>query len=324
MAAERPAHEGHCDVTIYTDGGADPNPGPGGWAAVLIDPAGARVKELSGGEPLSTNNRMELTAAIRALEALERRCQVRLVTDSQYLRLGVTRWLPDWVARGWRRRQGEVQNLDLWRRLEELTRRHEVRWDWVKGHSGDRHNERADRLASEAIRVQRAARRPAPAAAGPRTAIFLRVSGGGGRGAWAALVRPDGRPHGRSDAPPDDGEEVLRGSAEGVTPNQLDLLAAATVLERLPPGEPIAVYTGSDYLRHGVTRWLPAWRRRGWRTQEGKAVANRELWERLAAAAAERIVEWPEPGDEEQAALERLGKLLRGGGGKAGRTSGKH
>lgn len=299
-------------VTIYTDGGADPNPGPGGWGAVLIHPAGGRIIELSGGEPHSTNNRMELTAAIRALEALERRSRVHLVTDSQYLRLGVTRWLPDWVARGWRRRVGEVQNLDLWRRLDELTRRHELSWAWVKGHSGDPHNERADRLAAAAIRAQRAALRPGSvAASGPRTEVFLRVSSGGGRGAWAALVRRPARAGEETGSAPAREEKVLQGTAAAVSANQLDLLAAAAVLEGLPPGEPVAVYTGSDYLRRGATRWLPAWRRRGWRTQEGKPVANRELWERLEAAAAARSVEWPEAGEEELRELAGLGKLLR-------------
>ncbi len=298
------------EVTVFTDGGADPNPGPGGWGAVLIHPASGKTTELSGGEAHATNNRMELTAAIRALEALKRRSRVRMVTDSQYLRLGITRWLPDWVARGWRRRAGEVQNLDLWQRLHALAAEHEVSWDWVRGHSGDPHNERADRLATAAIRAQRpAAAAPAapPEDTGPCTEVFLKVSGSRGRGKWAALVR---RPPAGGAAGPA-AEEVLRGAAEGVSPNQLDLLAAATVLESLPRGEPVAVSTGSDYLRHGATQWLSSWRRRGWRTQEGKPVANRALWERLDAALAGRRVAWPAPGDDELAAITRLGKLLR-------------
>jgi len=137
-------------VTIYTDGGADPNPGPGGWAAILLEEAGGRAKEISGAEPFTTNNRMELTAAIEALTALKVRCRVRLLTDSQYLRRGVTEWLPGWAARGFNRKDGALQNEDLWRRLAELIERHEVRWEWVRGHSGDRHNERADRLVHEA------------------------------------------------------------------------------------------------------------------------------------------------------------------------------
>src|SRR5262245_17651225 len=141
-------------VEIYTDGGADPNPGPGGWGAVLIDLASGKTRELSGGEPRATNNRMELTAAIRGLEALKTRCRGRMVTDSQYLRRGITEWLAAWEARGWKRKDGELQNVDLWQRLAELTRAHEVRWDWIKGHAGHRWNERADGLATAAIRAR--------------------------------------------------------------------------------------------------------------------------------------------------------------------------
>ena len=138
-------------VTVYTDGGADPNPGPGGWGVVLFHGATGKKSELSGGEPKTTNNRMELTAAIRALEALKQRCEVHLFTDSQYLRRGVTEWLPGWIARGWRRKDGELQNEDLWRRLAELIVTQDVRWEWVKGHAGHEHNERADELAREGM-----------------------------------------------------------------------------------------------------------------------------------------------------------------------------
>jgi len=149
-------------VIVYTDGGADPNPGPGGWGAVLVHPASGRVQELQGGEPQTTNNRMELTAAIRALEGLRQPCRVELHTDSQYLRRGVSEWLPGWIARGWRRKGGELQNEDLWRRLATAAARHEVDWRWVKGHAGDARNERADRLAAAATSEQRAAAGLAP------------------------------------------------------------------------------------------------------------------------------------------------------------------
>jgi ribonuclease HI len=136
-------------VVIYTDGGASPNPGAGGWAAVLQ--YGAVVKELSGGEPHTTNNRMELIAAIEALSALRRSCRVRLFTDSQYLQRGVTEWMPKWKRNGWARgRTGAVKNLDLWMKLDELTARHEISWNWVRGHSGVELNERCDQLVHEA------------------------------------------------------------------------------------------------------------------------------------------------------------------------------
>jgi ribonuclease HI len=137
-------------VTIYTDGACSGNPGPGGWAALLI--YGGREKELSGGEPMTTNNRMELTAAIMALEALTRRCTVDLFTDSQYVRQGITEWLRNWKARGWRTADKKpVKNDDLWRRLDEARTRHEVKWHWVRGHAADPLNHRVDALAVAAM-----------------------------------------------------------------------------------------------------------------------------------------------------------------------------
>lgn len=134
------------DVEIYTDGSCEGNPGRGGWGVLLR--ARGREKELHGGEAQTTNNRMELTAAIRALEALKRPCRAAVYTDSQYLRHGITEWLPQWVARGWRTAgRKPVKNQDLWQRLEELTRRHEIEWHWVRGHAGHPENERADALA---------------------------------------------------------------------------------------------------------------------------------------------------------------------------------
>ncbi|HSS76875.1 MAG TPA: ribonuclease HI [Thermoanaerobaculia bacterium] len=287
-------------VTIYTDGGADPNPGAGGWAAILLDPASGKAMELSGGEPRATNNRMELTAAIRGLESLKRRCRVQLFTDSQYLRKGITQWLPGWVARGWRRKDGELQNEDLWRRLHELVKLHDVQWDWIKGHAGNRWNERADELATLEIRKQRGQGAAARPPAEPVEAeVFLRVSSSGKRGGWAALVRRKGE------------ETVLSAGLTGATPNQLDLLGAAAALESLSRGISVAVHTGSDYLRNGASRWIEGWRRRGWKTQEGQPVQNRDLWQRLEKAMAGRRVTWPEVKGREVAELEALGKVAK-------------
>jgi ribonuclease HI len=133
-------------VKIWTDGACSGNPGPGGYGAILQ--FGEREKELSGGEPATTNNRMELMAAIVALEALTRPCAVDLHTDSQYVRNGVTQWLAGWKARGWKTADRKpVKNVELWRRLEEASERHDVAWHWVRGHAGDEMNERADALA---------------------------------------------------------------------------------------------------------------------------------------------------------------------------------
>lgn len=137
-------------IQIYTDGACRGNPGPGGWAALLMQ--GEERKELSGAEALTTNNRMELTAVIRALEALKRPVMAQLYTDSQYVMRGMMEWLPAWKARGWRTADRKaVKNQDLWQRLEELAAQHRLEWHWVPGHAGVEGNERVDRLANEAI-----------------------------------------------------------------------------------------------------------------------------------------------------------------------------
>jgi ribonuclease HI len=136
-------------VTIYTDGACDPNPGPGGWAALMQSDEHEKI--LTGSEQDTTNNRMELTAALRALETLKRPSQVEIYTDSEYLRRGITEWLPGWRGRNWRRKGGELKNVDLWRALDAILHTHQVSWHWVRGHAGHRQNEQVDRLAREAI-----------------------------------------------------------------------------------------------------------------------------------------------------------------------------
>jgi ribonuclease HI len=142
--AQKPA------VVIYTDGACSGNPGPGGWGAILI--SGKHRKEISGGEAATTNNRMELMAAIMGLEALKRRCNVRLWTDSVYVKDGVTKWIHGWKKNGWRTADKKpVKNVELWQRLDAARAPHRVDWRWVKGHSGHPENERADQLAREEI-----------------------------------------------------------------------------------------------------------------------------------------------------------------------------
>ena len=149
-------------VEIHTDGACSGNPGPGGWAAVLR--WRDQERELSGGEPLTTNNRMELTAAIAALEALKRPMRVHLYTDSQYLRQGITEWLRGWKARGWLTADKKpVKNQDLWERLDAANARHAVEWRWLKGHAGHELNERADELARRQVAAFRSSERQGPA-----------------------------------------------------------------------------------------------------------------------------------------------------------------
>jgi ribonuclease HI len=146
--------QGPTHVTVHTDGACSGNPGPGGWGAILT--WNDHQRELKGGEPHTTNNRMELTAAIAALEALKRPCTIDLHTDSEYLKNGITTWMIGWKRNGWRTADKKpVKNVDLWQRLESAIAHHQVRWHWVKGHAGHDLNERADQLAREAIAEMR-------------------------------------------------------------------------------------------------------------------------------------------------------------------------
>jgi len=139
-------------VEIYADGACKGNPGPGGWGVLLR--AGGRETELFGGEAQTTNNRMELTAVIEGLLALEKRTQVRVYTDSQYVQKGISEWIHAWKRRGWRTADKKpVKNVDLWQKLDEVAHRHDVKWHWVKGHAGHPENERADALANKGIEV---------------------------------------------------------------------------------------------------------------------------------------------------------------------------
>jgi ribonuclease HI len=145
-------------VTIHTDGACSKNPGPGGWGAILQ--WGAKTREIKGGEPNTTNNRMELLAAIMALEALTRACTVDLHTDSQYLRNGIQTWIHTWKKNGWRTAdKKDVKNIDLWQRLDAALGHHKIKWHWVKGHAGHDLNERADELAREGLIEAQAASR---------------------------------------------------------------------------------------------------------------------------------------------------------------------
>ncbi|HQE19023.1 MAG: ribonuclease HI [Aggregatilineales bacterium] len=274
MASDKPS------VTIYTDGGAEPNPGPGGWGVVLIHDATGRVKELSGGDPATTNNRMELTAAWAALDALKQPCKVVLHSDSAYVVQGMTRWVEKWARDGWvrGRKKEPIPNADLWQLLRAAAAPHDITWRWVKGHSGDPYNERADALATREIRaIYEEIRASEPADA----EIYLVVSARGAQGFWAASIRYQGE------------EYLIYGREENMTANQLDILAAASALSDIPEGSTVRIYSLSDYLRNGASQWIKNWKQRGWVTRAGEEVKNRELWEWLDDEMSRREVEWP-------------------------------
>lgn len=136
-------------ITIYTDGACDPNPGPGGWAALIITAEGERV--LSGGEPETTNNRMELTAAIKAIQSIKKPSEIGVYTDSQYLHKGIEEWIEKWLVKNWKGSSGKVANQDLWKKLLEVIRPHRLKWHWLRGHSGNAYNHKVDLLAKRAI-----------------------------------------------------------------------------------------------------------------------------------------------------------------------------
>ncbi|MBW8010329.1 MAG: ribonuclease HI [Chloroflexi bacterium] len=139
-------------ITIYTDGSCEPNPGPGGWAALLL--SGTSEKILTGSEAHTTNNRMELTAAIQALNSLKQTSKIGFYTDSEYLRRGINEWLPNWRERNWRRKGGKLANVDLWKALDKAIQTHKITWHWVRGHAGNQGNQRVDRLARQAMKTR--------------------------------------------------------------------------------------------------------------------------------------------------------------------------
>lgn len=277
---------------MFTDGGADPNPGVGGWGLVLLAPDGG-LEERCGGEPATTNNRMELMAAITALEAVPAGAELEISTDSRYVQRGVTEWLAGWKRRGFARAEGPLANADLWRRLDAALGRCRVSWRWVKGHAGDAMNERADELARRG-RAELIAARPdlAPASVdGNATALGtggepvararLKVSGSGG-GRWSVeLELPGAEPR------------RLEGPGDGGSTNRCELLAALAALAAVPAEMPLVLHSGSDYLRNGASEWVKGWKARGWVTKDGKPVANADLWRRIDRALVGRVTSWP-------------------------------
>ncbi|PWB73870.1 MAG: ribonuclease HI [Holophagae bacterium] len=264
-------------ATLYTDGGCRPNPGPGGWAAVVLRP-GEDPLELSAAVPATTNNRMELQAAIEGLRALPSAHRVELFTDSEYVRKGITEWLERWLRNGWRTAgKKEVQNGELWRELAAELERHHVTWHWVKGHAGDRWNERADELASAAI-----PRPPLPVDDPGAVHLFLGVAHSGTRntGAWAVVLRFGDR------------ERTIAGLEAGASANRMHLVSAVSGLRALRREVRAHVYTASDYLKDGATAWLGGWRDRGFVTRDGDPVAHADLWRELDRLQRRHDVRW--------------------------------
>lgn len=281
-------------VVIYSDGGADPNPGIGGWAAILR--FGEHEKVLTGHDPQTTNNQMELTAAIRALQSLKRPCEVAFYTDSEYVRRGITEWIEGWAAKGWRSKAGKpVQNVELWQELWPLVQCHTIEWHWVKGHAGNELNERVDRLARQA----RLEITPETAVGDDVPKLYLRASckGNPGPGGWGVVLEQGGE------------TEQFSGAESSSTNNRMELLAALEGLLHLPPGSSVQVFTSSDYLFQGATRWIHGWRRRNWQKQDGKPVANADLWQALDQLRGQYAVRWINAKGQEIEEMKTASKL---------------
>jgi len=296
-------------VDIYTDGGCDPNPGPGGWAALIR--WGDREWVLSGNDPDTTNNRMELHAAAAALALLhglpwaarsQDRCRVEMYTDSQYLRQGIAEWMEKWVRDDWHTRAGEpVKNQDLWQALHRLVQAHDVSWHWLKGHAGHPLNERADRLATEALRSLRATATREPSEENrPNIEISVKTSGRGSGGAagWGAVLRMGEQ------------RKELGGRRAGATANALLIVGATEALQALKKPCQATVVSDAKYLVQGASAWVRGWQDHGWKTQDGKPVANQAEWKALLEAARPHQVTWTlVQGDPFPADLARASEL---------------
>lgn len=268
-------------VTIFTDGGAAPNPGPGGYGVLLIYPD--RQQELSGGEANTTNNRMELTAACVALEALSEPHSVTLYTDSEYLKKGITQWIAGWAKKGWK----DVKNPDLWQRLYRATLTHKIDWKWVRGHAGHEYNERVDQLAT-AARHKITGKKPtepvktaAPAATFDYmvyTAVaYNRLTKAG---AWAAVIQHATTPL------------ELSGTKMSTSEYELSLIAVIEALEALPGKGSAMIHTDSENVQKGASTWIKGWRKNGWKNAQGKPVAHQEIWQKLEGIMQQRTISW--------------------------------
>jgi ribonuclease HI len=286
------------DVTIYTDGVCPDNRGLGGWGVVML--AGEHVRELCGGEQGATTNRMELQAAISALNALKRPSTVELCTDSTYVIEGMETYLSAWKSRGWKTASREpVKNDDLWRVLDAIAEIHDIRWKWVKAGQSE-HNRHANALANqgfkdllaqanavtqahaEEAREERLEQRE-PVNVARQVTIYTDGSclGNPGPGGWAAIIQGGGI------------TTELSGGMNDTTNNRMELTAALEGLESTDASR-VRLVTDSQYVIKGIEEWMPNWQRNNWRTQGNTPVKNADLWRRMAMAikSVDLKLEW--------------------------------
>jgi len=264
-------------VIIYTDGSCSPNPGPGGWGVVML-PEKGKKRELSGKVAETTNNRMELQAALEALQALPKASEVQIVTDSKYVQNGINKWIVNWRKNNWQTAEKEaVKNRDLWEALDREIKRHDVQWQWVKGHANDLYNERADSLA-----VAARGRMLLPLLDETSVHVFVGITWRQKLkiGSWAAIFRYQKH------------FKVIGGVVENSSANRIHIQSACNCLETIKRRLPVHIYTSSSYLKDGAGKWLKGWERNGWHTREGKIVSNKEEWQGLNRILQEFSVEF--------------------------------
>lgn len=262
-------------LTIYTDGSCSPNPGPGGWGAVII-PEKGKKRELSGRVADTTNNRMELQAPLEALRSLPASCRVAIYTDSTYVQKGITSWIDGWRRRGWLTLDKEpVKNRDLWEALDLELKRYQVEWFWVKGHIGHPDNERADVLA-----VAARGRVALPLMDETAIHIFMGITWKQKTkvGSWSAVLRY--RQH----------MKVIGGVVQDSSANRIHISSASCALTSIKRRLPIRLYTTSGYLKDGASGWLKSWAANGWLTRAGTDVSNRDEWQKLSGILDEQSV----------------------------------
>jgi ribonuclease HI len=239
---------------------------------------GEHEKVLTGNDPQTTNNRMELQAAIGALQALKRPCTIEFHTDSEYLRKGITEWIEKWAANNFRKGSKAIPNADLWQQLWPLTKQHEIEWHWVRGHAGNPLNERVDQLARQA----RLEITPEEELAEDVPRLYVRASckGNPGPGGWGVVLERGAE------------TEQASGSMLETTNNRMEITAVIEGLRLLPPGSTVQLFTTSDYLFQGATRWIHGWRKNKWQKKDGQPVANADLWQELDQLMGQYKIRW--------------------------------
>jgi len=254
------------EYMIYTDGACSPNPGPGGWGAVIIGPD-ETAQEISGSAQHTTNNRMELSAAIESLKHLPDTCAVSIFSDSKYLQQGITLWFEKWLKSNWQTMAGsDVQNKDLWKELIRAAKKHKIKWNWVKGHANNTFNNKADELARKAV-----PRESLPLTDDDSIHLYTSVSYStqSKKGGWAVILRYREK------------RKVLSGTVEQTTPNRMHIHGTLAGLAAIRYALPVNVYTFSGYLRDGLRRWIDQWGQHDWLTREGLPVIHDDLWKQL-------------------------------------------